>query len=174
MRVPSGGLLHGRVGCEDPPHKGPSMFATALLAASLAAPVPKSLKAKAASLDGRWEIVELVAVGQDLTQLNPWVWEISGESLFQYVRQRDGTLKLTDPGYTRTLVRPADGGEGAIDYTTTGRTTVACHRAMAAVEGDELVVCYANHHTLARPEGLKAGPDVHYCRFKRVKDDAKK
>ena len=62
------------------------MFVTALLPATLAAPVPKALKAKPASLDGTWDVVERVAVGQDLTLANPRLWEICAESLTQSER----------------------------------------------------------------------------------------
>jgi hypothetical protein len=47
------------------------IFATALLAATPAAPVPKVLKAKPPSMEGSWRLVELNLDGSDDTKFEP-------------------------------------------------------------------------------------------------------
>jgi uncharacterized protein (TIGR03067 family) len=140
-------------------------------ALAVAAPVPKAVK-RPPSLDGRWELVELVAGGRDVAGSNPWVWEVRGEQLTQYHRQPDGTLRPDESG-VRRLVQPAGGGAEDLDYTTTDAAGEFVYHGLAAVDGDELVVCYPTVAAAPRPAERKAGLGVNYCRFRRVTDEKK-
>lgn len=135
--------------------------------AAVAAPVPKAIKAKAASLDGRWEIVELKSGTLDVTHLNPWVWEIGGERLTVYNRQEDGSLKPNDPRTGTTLVRPAAGGSEDVDYVRDDGKMPMVFKGLVSVNETELVICFSDPNQ-PRPSERKAGERVSYYRFKRM------
>lgn len=144
-------------------------FALTLLvaASAVAAPVPKEIKAKAASLDGKWEIVELKCGTLDVTNLNPWVWEISGEKLTIYNRQESGELKLNDPTTTTTLVRPASGGAEDVDYVRDDGKQPRVFKGLVSVDEKELVICFSDPNQ-PRPTERKVVDRVSYYRFKRI------
>ena len=135
----------------------------------LAAPVPKEIRAKAAPLDGTWEIVELRSGLADVTNLNPWVWVIDGEKLTIFNREKDGTLQLNDPRMTTTLVRPTGGGPEDVDYVRDDGKNPLLFKGLVAVDGNELVICFSDPNN-PRPAERKSGQTVSYYRFKRIKD----
>lgn len=140
--------------------------------AAAAAPVPKSVKVKDAPLDGRWEIVEMRFGGQDITALNPWVWDIDGEKLTISNRQKDGTLMPNDPTTATTLVRPEKGEAGELDYLRAGAGSNLLFKGRAKVDGDELVVGFADPDK-PRPTEVTTST-TYYHRFKRVKKEGEK
>jgi hypothetical protein len=133
----------------------------------VAAPVPKSIKPKAANLDGRWEIVELWSGMADVTTLNPWVWEIQGETLTIHVNE-GGTLKVHDPKTKTTLVRPVTGGADDIDYVR-DEGTPRLFPGIIVVTESELVICFDSPGN-PRPTERKPFPSGWYYRFKRIAD----
>jgi uncharacterized protein (TIGR03067 family) len=135
--------------------------------AAVAAPVPKKVREKAPSLDGRWEIVEMRFLGQDITALNPWVWDIDGEKLTISNREKDGTLKLNDPTTATTLVRPENGEPGEVDYLRAGAGSNMLFKGRAKVDGDELVIGFTDPDK-PRPAEVTTST-TYYHRFKRVK-----
>ena len=141
------------------------LWCVVLASVGVAAPVPKA--AKKPSADGRWEIVELYVGKQDVTKLNPWVWEIKGDELTIH-RRRDGTLQLDDPNTTTTLV-PTD-KPGEIDYKRVSATNTVLLKSLLRVTDDELLLCVSEQNGGARPTELKVNDGVMFLRFKRATD----
>ncbi len=135
-------------------------------AVSLSAPVPKAVKAKAPSLDGRWECVELNANDADVTKGNPWVWDIAGEKLTIH-RRENGQLRPNEQNMTTTLVWPDAAKAEEVDYVRDNGTSKTVFKGRFVVDGDKLTVCYTTSGG-DRPTELKADKRVHYVRFTRV------
>ena len=148
-----------------------SIGVLAVLAVPLAAaPVPKALKAKV-TLDGRWELVEQNYRGQDQPNFAKWMWVIDGEKL-SYCRPDGGGVYVPSDTTTQaTLTRPHGGKADEVDYATnTGKNGIV-YKCVIALSGDELVVCFGSMgQQSVRPSEPKAGPDLHYFRFKRATD----
>lgn len=142
-----------------------------LLFASLAvaAPVPKAVKAKALSLDGRWECVELNANDSDATKANPWVWDIDGTQLTIH-RRINGQLRPNERNMSTTLVWPDPAKPEEVDYHRDGNGTKTVFKGRFVIDGDQLTVCYATDGG-DRPSELKADKRYHFVRFKRVTDN---
>lgn len=136
--------------------------------AAQAAPVPKEIKAKPASLDGKWEIVELKSGTLDVTHLNPWVWDISGEKLTIYNRENDA-LRPNDLRTTTTLVRPSGGGVEDVDYIRDDGKAPMTFKGLVSVTETEMILCFSDPNQ-PRPAERKSGQRVSYYRFKRVSD----
>ncbi|MFY7952861.1 MAG: TIGR03067 domain-containing protein [Armatimonadaceae bacterium] len=143
----------------------------ALLFTSLAvaAPVPKAVKAKAPSLDGRWECVELNANDSDATKANPWVWDIEGEKLTIH-RRINGELRPNEMNMTTTLAWPDPAKPEEVDYHRNGNGTKSVFKGRFVIDGDKLTVCYATDGG-DRPSELKADKRYHFVRFKRISDN---
>lgn len=133
-----------------------------------AAPVPKSIKPKASGLDGRWEIVELWSGMAEVSKLNPWVWDITGESLTILIKE-GGTLKEHDPSTKTTLIRPEKGGADDIDYIRDEGGVPKLFPGTVVVNGDELVICF-NGPNNPRPAERKPFQSGWYYKFKRIAD----
>lgn len=148
------------------------MFVTALLAAALAAPVPKSLKVQSQMLDGRWEAVEVTADGKDVTHNNWTVWEVHGERLSRWDRAGNGTLRAIDKPYDVGLSRPSGSEAGEMEYTLSMLGQVMHRRKFrVTVEKNELVVCYHIDPDAPCPADLTGGQGLHRLRFRRIADD---
>jgi len=137
------------------------MFVTALLAATLAAPVPKALKEKAAGLNGLWEVVctelgEVVQVGTGQT------WEIDGEKVILRSGGKVGQ------GCHYTLVVPTEGGSDAVDFTTVFDESGEAfgQRGRRVTDGDTLTLYLAMRGE--RPAEAKAGKGVIVYSFRPV------
>lgn len=148
------------------------MFATALLTATLAAPVPKALKA--APLDGRWLRVEVTQDGKTEVDKGEEVWEISGERLVPYrmgvnsstVTNSTSTLKLPD-GITGNTV---DGG--CTYHGEEGDRVAPVSRGLFQLDGDTLTMCFSR--SAERPKSLTPAKGEYRMVFTRVKDEPKK
>lgn len=144
-----------------------ALAALALTAsAALAAPVPKSVKAKGPAVDGRWEAVLLKSSGNDFTKSRPWVWVIEGEAVTRYHPQADGTLQLDGPA---TLARPEDARPDEFDYHLPSGGQSVLFRARVEVKGDELVINFAEVND-PRPADMTELTRGYFYRFKRVKE----
>ncbi len=140
-----------------------SLVVLVLVAVPLAAaPVPKVAKPKAASLDGKWEIVELWSGLSDVAKLNPWVWEIQGETVTIYVNHTD-KLTLHDPRTVTTLVQPQNGGSEDIDYVRDDGTP-QLFPGTVVVSDTELIICFDSPGK-ARPTERKPFQSGWYYRF---------
>ena len=139
------------------------MFVTALLAASLAAPVPKSLK-KPSSPDGMWHLVSVNSDGK----------EGSVENMERYWVVRGETVTLgrphTDPDRPPSPV---------CELTTPDPICPHLRRfgdsqlpSVLEVEGDRLHFCYAHDDRKELTE-CKPGKGIAYYVFERVKDTKK-
>jgi uncharacterized protein (TIGR03067 family) len=142
------------------------MFVTALLAASLAAPGPKGVKATGSLLDGMWQKLEQETAGGPLIETE-LIWEIRGEDLFI---RHVGEAQSRSGSYT--LVRPAGGDADQVDFVSTGggvrpRTLPA----VFALDGDFLTICLALQGN--RPGDCKEGKGRRVLAFKRVPDPSK-
>lgn len=146
-----------------------ALLALLLTSAALAAPVPKGLKAKAPSLDGRWEVVQVTIHEKDFTRLNRRLWVIEGERLTIYDRE-DGRLVLASPETTTTLVRPAVGGVEDVDYILDEGQTRRVFKGIAAVLEGELNICYGDEGN-PRPGQMKPGAGLTCLKLKRVTDE---
>jgi uncharacterized protein (TIGR03067 family) len=144
----------------------PLVVLMALAVPLAAAPVPKAIKPRAAALDGKWEIVELWSGLSDVAKLNPWVWDIRGESLTIYRRDGD-KLEPNDPITKTTLVRPADGGPDALDYIRDDRGNAMTFPGIVTVTEGELVICFDSPGK-SRPTEQKPFQSGWYYKFKRV------
>lgn len=130
---------------------------------AVAAPVPKSIKAKA-TLDGRWEAVLMHGHQQDIIQGNQTIWDFSGEKVTRSVKQPDGTVQ---PVLTLTVTTPDPSKPDEIDYGS-GQNE-ALFRARITLTADELIIRFADHNA-PRPADMTEGTDGYYYCFKRVKD----
>jgi hypothetical protein len=145
-----------------------SLVVLVVLAVPLAAaPVPKAIKPKAAALDGKWEIVELWSGLSDVAKLNPWVWDIRGETVTIYVSE-GGTLKLHDPRTKTALVRPSNSGAEDIDYVRDDGTP-QLFPGTVVVSETELIICFDSPGK-ARPSERKPFQSGWYYRFKRMSE----
>lgn len=135
---------------------------------TVAAPVPKELKAKPPTLDGRWRTIERIACGLDLSDKLPMEWEVSGETLSLFKRTEKGTFDI--PSTARvTLRRPEGGGADEIDYVLgSGKIRQLFKGRIAWVRG-ELLLAFGEVGE-ERPAEAKAGPTVSFYRLKRVSD----
>ncbi len=117
------------------------MFVTAMLAATLAAPMPKSLKLEVLTLDGTWVVVGHHSDGGGLTQpVGKWRWTIDGEELTKWAPDRDDNR-----GMRFTLRRRPDLGVRAIDYIVCGSGFLdEVRECVYERTGDELRVCWLN------------------------------
>jgi hypothetical protein len=135
---------------------------------ALAAPVPKTLKAKTFDLTGKWVTAERVNNGQVVT--DPWVWQISGETLTPCYLNPDDTLRPTYPSTAvMTFSRPDPAKPDEFDYQFNDAGSRYHYRGRVAWEGDEWVFCFGQPGA-DRPAEVKAGKDVTYYRFKRLAD----
>jgi hypothetical protein len=145
------------------------VLALLFASAAVAAPVPKALKAATdVNLDGKWEVVELWSGMSDVAKLNPWVWEIKGESLTVFIQEK-GTLKLYDPNMKTTLTRPADGGADAIDYLRDDGKSPMTFKGTAVIENEQLILCFDGP---GKPRRVERAPfqSGWYYKFKRVQE----
>lgn len=144
-----------------------SLAVIVLASAAVAAPVPKSVKAKSPDFTGTWEIVELRSGLQDVTALNPKVWVIEGNVITSYHRNKlDGKLNPWEPNMTLTLERPEGGGVDDIDYVRVGPNDNMRLKGVVRVTDDELTICYCFGGD--RPTEVKASEKVSVERYKRV------
>lgn len=147
-----------------------SLFVLLVAAAALvAAPVPKSLKAKA-SLNGRWELVEQNHLGKDEPNFPKWMWVIDGEQL-TFRRPDGGGVYQPSETHLKASLVPATGGQtGAMDYLTESGGSTTVYRALIELDGDQLIVCFENRGNAERPTQAKPGPRILHFRFKRTAD----
>lgn len=142
------------------------MILTALLAASLAAPVPKSLKRQAETLDGTWEIVGFISEGDELFRpvgSGPKLWMIDGETLTKSSSEWDDRR-----GTTFTLRQRPDVGPRAFDYLM--REVGLPDKILQSVyelNGGELRVCWSSESD-ERPDDCKPGKGRFVVVLKRV------
>jgi uncharacterized protein (TIGR03067 family) len=136
-------------------------------AAAVAAPVPKALNKKVV-YDGRWRVIELNANGLDVTDLNPWVWEINREELV-ISNHTNGKLTPNDPNTITTLVREPGYGPREVDYVCDRGNQKLVFKGLVSVTDDVLTICFADPDK-ERPAEAKVGKTVHYLRFKRFAD----
>lgn len=146
------------------------LFALLLLPLlAVAAPVPKSIKAKP-NLDGRWVTTERTIGRRDMTDV-PWVWEINGEELRNFVLADDNRLIPTQPDDTKiTLSAPDPSRPNELDYTYASGRGKGVLRGRMAWDGDEFVICFEAEGK-ERPAEVKRDPTLDsYYRFKRMAD----
>ena len=134
---------------------------------AFAAPVPKSVKAKAPAFDGLWELVRQNNNDREVPKLSPWRWEIAGEEMYRHWGNGDGTYRREKQNCW--FVKPDGGGPDEMDYVTGHDRRGTVCQTRAVIESDEMVVCWTDGGR-GRPTDLKPGPGVNYYRFKRVSD----
>jgi uncharacterized protein (TIGR03067 family) len=139
---------------------------TAVVGATLAAPVPKAAKKKDAPLDGTWLVTEAVygGVAQDVRGAS--CCHIAGEEFTV-------GSKVPAGGVTLKLVRPDPKNPRFLDYRVVQpgvADTVFC--GLVEVSDDEMRFCYGVQDG-DRPTELKPGPDVTYRVYKQVTAGAK-
>jgi uncharacterized protein (TIGR03067 family) len=145
------------------------LFASATVAVgwTVAAPVPKALKAKAPNLDGKWQAVEMLSNGDDMLPNNPWAWEIRGDAVTIFNIRGDGSLQPNDPTTKTTFSRPDTAGPDELDYTRDDGTVRRLFRGRVRLTGDELVLCFGEVDG-PRVTELKPGKTTYYYRFQRM------
>lgn len=131
----------------------------------VAAPVPKSLKAKAVSFDGKWTLVRQNNNDREVPKISPWIWEINGTELILQWPNGDGTFRQNKQ--ISSFARPADAESNEMDYLYDARGGGNPSKGRATIEGDEFVVCWTSAGQ-PRPSEIKPGPGVNYYRFKRM------
>lgn len=122
------------------------LVAVAASAAAVAAPVPKSIKKPAPSLDGTWEVVEYHSSGRKINSATTIRWVIDGQTL-QIERINKGGGAVIRPAATiaYSLVKPEGGADNALDYTITynnGVTPPRTNPGITEVDGDTLKFCW--------------------------------
>lgn len=147
------------------------MFVTALLAVSMSAPVPKSLKREAVTLNGTWEVVGYISDGGKLTRPignRGLRWIINGEVLTKWVPDREES-----EGMTFALRRRSDVGEQAVDYVIRESGFLdEVRECVYEQAGDELRVCWRNDPD-GRPDDCTPRAGQFVIVFKRVADAKK-
>ncbi len=126
-----------------------------------AAPVPKSLKAKAASPDGTWKLVEFWSTGnKGNTQGMTAVWVLDGESFYVGPKNESNFWQLTTPDPAKPTAR----------RFANGRNNSSTYPAMVEVEGDTLKFCYGTDSS-AEIAGCAPAKNVYYYVFTRLSAD---
>lgn len=126
-----------------------------------AAPVPKSLKAKPASPDGTWKLIEFWSSGQKgNAQGMTAVWVLEGEAFYVGPKVESNYWQLTIPEADKPNVR----------RFAHGRTNTTPYPAMVEVDGDTLKFCYAHDGSAVITECAPT-KSVHYYVFTRLAPD---
>lgn len=134
----------------------------------VAAPVPKAAKGKT-TLEGKWDTVERVALGSDVTATRPMVWDVSGAVLIMYDRHQDGTLTLAAaPNATVTLAPPDGGAADELDFLYVEGDSRKLYKGRSRWDGDDLLVSFGEPGA-DRPTEVKATESVYHYRLKRAK-----
>ena len=136
----------------------------------LAAPIPKSLKKKTGSLEGRWLLAATNYNGQALNRGNSTeVWTITGEEL---VIEDSANGIRRNNGVNYKMAKVEGDGDNCVDWTienTNGRNNnhKYCGRVRFEEDGLDFVFSAVSHGG-ARPETVEAGPDRYLYTFKRA------
>ncbi len=142
-----------------------TLFVLLLASVSVAAPVPKGMKAKPPTMDGRWELVEQIVTGKNDPNFAKWMWEIDGEQLAYRRPDGQGVYQPDKPNANASLKPAVDGKPGEFDYLySKGGTT---YRSLITLDGDDMIVCLRSGGGKDYPTEPKAGANVEFYRFKR-------
>jgi uncharacterized protein (TIGR03067 family) len=146
-----------------------SLLVLLLAVPLVAAPVPKALKKKAPALDGTWKIVEWYSGDTRMQLTDEVIWTVDGENLAV-----EGKVKGAPDGFvpnaTRTMRKPDDGPDNALDYTITPTdgSRQSFRPAVYELDGDTFKICLTDSHNGPRPTECKPdGRTVMYV-LKRV------
>jgi uncharacterized protein (TIGR03067 family) len=119
----------------------------AFASAAVAAPVPKSIKKPAPTLDGTWEVVEYHSNGRKVNSAVTTRWVIDGQTLtIERVNKGGGAMIKAAATIAYSLVKPEGGADNALDYTITynnGVTPPRINPGVTEVDGDTLKFCYS-------------------------------
>jgi len=152
-----------------------ALLAAAFASAALAAPVPKDLKKKTASLDGTWEVTEWFSSGNKVTTSVTIRWVIDGQNLtIERTNPKGGGALARATTVTYTLVKPDGGASNALDYTynyTNGLNPSRTMPGVFEVDGDTLKFCWTSTTNGERPAECKPAQGTTMYVFKKV--DAK-
>jgi uncharacterized protein (TIGR03067 family) len=149
-----------------------ALVALATAAAAVAAPVPKSIKKSAPTLDGTWEVVEYHSSGRKINSATTIRWVIDGQTL-QIERINKGGGAAIRPVNTiaYSLVKPDGGADNALDYTITynnGVTPPRTNPGIIEADGDTLKFCYTLNGNGERPADCTPAQGNMVYIFKRV------
>jgi hypothetical protein len=128
--------------------------------AAVAAPVPKSLKAKPPVLEGRWQPVVMNSGGRSILSANEDLWDVRGGTISRLQKQPDGTFRPTS---TVTITIPDPTRPDEMDYESGGKNSV--FRALIQVTADELTIRFGDLNA-PRPADMTEGKDGYL--YKRV------
>jgi uncharacterized protein (TIGR03067 family) len=143
-------------------------FVLLLASAAVAAPVPKGMKAKPPTMDGKWELVEQNHQNRDEPTFSKWMWVIDGEALSFCRPDGQGVYQPSETNLQATIVPISGGKAGEMDYTLAGNGQPTLYRTLVELDGDELRVCFENTNNAKRPTEVKPDSRILYFRFKRV------
>jgi hypothetical protein len=135
----------------------------------LAAPIPKSLKKKAVSLEGRWLLAGTSYNGQSLNGNGNQHWIITDEELS--IEDGNGGIRRNN-GVNYKLAKVEGEGDNCVDWTieyTNGRVSNYVYRGRVKFEEDAFDFAFStNGRDSVRPDTVEAGPNRYLYSFKRV------
>ncbi len=149
--------------------RGFAVLALLLAGGVVAAPVPKALKAKTPTVDGKWLLVGQNWDGKEYPTFNKWMWEIEGERLTYHRPDRDGVYRPSGAEPAATITPSSAGKAGDYDR---GMPNGKINPMLIVIERDEMTVCHASEaaQTPVRPVEPKPAAQVNVLRFKRVEE----
>ena len=133
-----------------------------VVATLLAAPIPKELRKKNNSLNGRWA-VESISIGDsDYDGKSGQKWDIDGESL-----KLEGYDEKS--GRSDRLVPCEAGGQRALDWVILEGNTKRTYQGFYDIEGDTFRFCFSlTADTDSRPTAVGKATNVYLYTLKRV------
>jgi hypothetical protein len=139
----------------------------------MAAPIPKSLKKKTVSLEGRWQLASMNYNGQPLNGGNSTqIWSVIGEEL----SIEDGPNGVRrNNGVNYKMVKVEGDGDNCVDWTieyTNARVSNYVYRGRVKFEQDGFDFVFStNGRDAGRPETVEPGPNRYLYSFKRIAGD---
>ena len=136
----------------------------------VAAPIPKSLRKKNTSLEGRWKLSSMNYNGQALNAGNSTqVWTITGDDM---VIEDGANGVRRNNGVNYKLMKVEGDGENCVDWTieyTNARASNYVYRGRVKFDDDAFdFVFSANGRDSVRPDAVEPGPSRYFYSFKRA------
>jgi hypothetical protein len=133
------------------------------------APIPKSLKKKTVSLEGRWSLASMNYNGQALNGNSGQVWAITNDELVI----EDGANGVRRNNTVNYKFAPVEGeGDNCVDWTihynNAGNSNYVYRGRIKFTEDGFDFAFNANGRDTTRPDSVEAGTNRYFYTFKKA------